>query len=242
MKKERIHTLDTLRGVLLINMIAYHTLWDLVNLFHFPVPFFLGIGALVWERFIACGFVLLSGFCSRLGAHRVRRALTVLVCGAVITAVSFAAVPSSPIYFGVLTFLGVTSLIAVPAEKFLSRVPPATGLAVSSVLFVATYRLNRGKLLFFSLPRSLYANLFTAFFGFPYKGFSSSDYFPLFPWIFLFYAGYFLYGILTAKGRTLYAGKKSMLSFIGKHTLPVYMLHQPIIYAVLSLLDRYSLL
>ena len=147
-----------------------------------------------------------------------------------------------PIYFGVLTFLGVTSLIAVPAEKLLSRVPPAAGLAVSSVLFVATYRLNRGKLLFFSLPRSLYANLFTAFFGFPYKGFSSSDYFPLFPWIFLFYAGYFLYGILTAKGKTLYAGKKNMLSFIGKHTLPVYMLHQPIIYAVLSLLDRYSLL
>ena len=32
-QKTRLHLLDALRGVMMINMIAYHGMWNLVNLF-----------------------------------------------------------------------------------------------------------------------------------------------------------------------------------------------------------------
>ena len=80
-------------------------------------------------------------------------------------------------------------------EPLLQKVPPAAGLVVSAVLFALCYSVSSGwvgvgswKLL---LPQGLYANYFTAFFGFYPEGFFSTDYFALLPWIFLFWAGYF---------------------------------------------------
>ena len=74
---------------------------------------------------------------------------------------------------------------------------PAVGLAVSAVLFAVCYPVGLGwvglggwKLM---LPQSLYANYFTAFFGFYPDWFYSTDYFGLLPWLFLFWAGYYLH-------------------------------------------------
>ena len=81
-----------------------------------------------------------------------------------------------------------------------------------------------------SLPRALYANLFTAALGFPPAGFYSSDYFPLLPWVFLFWAGYFAwYWVRRLPGLTL---RLPLLSRLGRLCLPVYVLHQPVCYAL----------
>ena len=58
---------DTLRGALLLSMIAYHTGWDLVYLFGYRVPWFTASPGYVWQQSICWGFILLSGFCLGLG-------------------------------------------------------------------------------------------------------------------------------------------------------------------------------
>ena len=96
-----------------------------------------------------------------------------------------------------LTFLGSAMLLTGVLEPLLKKMMPAAGLAVSAVLFAVTYHLDERwlglggwKLM---LPQSLYANYFTAFFGFYPDWFYSTDYFGLLPWLFLFWAGYFLH-------------------------------------------------
>ena len=86
------------------------------------------------------------------------------------------------------------------------------------------------------LPEALYANDITALFGFPGPDFYSTDYFPLIPWFFLYVTGWFLYRIFERRGWLGIFSKPRVpvLGFVGRHTLPIYMAHQPVIYAVLT--------
>ena len=88
------------------------------------------------------------------------------------------------------------------------------------------------KFKIWELPKSLYANILTAYFGFPNSDFNSSDYFPLFPWIFMFFIGYFLYQGVKEKNMLvcLTYPKIKAVEFLGKHTLPIYIIHQPVLY------------
>ena len=85
-----------------------------------------------------------------------------------------------------------------------------------------------------ALPEGLYRNLFTAWLGFPAEGFVSSDYFGLLPWIFLFWTGLFLYRLHPGDAKT--GLRIPGITAMGRHSLLVYLLHQPIIYGVLMLL------
>ena len=61
------------------------------------------------------------------------------------------------------------------------------------------------------------------------------DYFPIFPWIFLFVAGYFLYRIFHSRGwdEKLFArGNLPVINWLGRHTLPIYLIHQPVLYGL----------
>ena len=112
-------------------------------------------------------------------------------------------------------------------------------LVVSLLLFAATYHTQDGfwqlgpwQML---LPGVWYANLFTAFFGFFPRGFFSTDYFPLLPWLFLFWAGYFLHFCMgRARMEPLRRSVCPALGWMGRHSLLLYLLHQPVIYGVLS--------
>ena len=104
--------------------------------------------------------------------------------------------PEDVVWFGVLTLLGSAMLLTAALDPLLRRVPPAVGVAVSALLFWGTYptmngfwNLPGGRL---ALPQALYASYTTAYLGFMPKSFFSTDYFPLLPWLFLFWTGYFL--------------------------------------------------
>ena len=119
------------------------------------------------------------------------------------------------------------------------KIPPAAGLAVSAVLFALTYHLDERWLGFgglrLALPDAWYANYFTAFFGFLPFDFYSTDYFALLPWLFLFWAGYFLHGVVgRARMEPLRRSVCPALGWMGRHSLLLYLLHQPVIYGVLS--------
>lgn len=229
-------------------MIAYHTVWDLVHIFGNKWKWFGSDLAFLWQQSICWGFILLSGFCYSLGRHKLKRGLTVFLAGALVTLVTCLVMPQNRVVFGVLTMLGSAMLLMIPLEKILAKWNPVIGIVVASVLFVITRNVNDGALGFGAwniceLPDAWYANLFTAYLGFLPRGFYSTDYFSLFPWLFLFMVGYFLYGILNKYQclEKLKTTKTTVFGWLGRFSLPIYMVHQPIIYGVLFVVYQFIL-
>ena len=67
----------------------------------------------------------------------------------------------------------------------------------------------------------------------------STDYFALLPWLFLFWAGYFLYGVVgRQRMEPLHRSVCPPLGWLGRHSLLLYLLHQPVIYGVLLVAFR----
>lgn len=226
--------LDTLRGLTLVSMIAYHACWDLVYLFGMDWAWYRSAGAYCWQQSICWTFILLSGYCWQLGRHQLRRGLTVFGGGALISAVTFAVMPASRIFFGVLSLLGSAMLLTIPLHRLFQKIPAALGAAGSFALFLCFRGVSGGTVLFgrVALPAALYRDYCTACLGFPPAGFYSADYFALLPWLFLFFAGYFLYDLLPRRwGRGL---RLPLVTAMGRRSLLIYLLHQPVIYALCS--------
>lgn len=237
---KRLHLLDALRGFTLINMMAYHGLWNLVYLFGIKADWYRGNAGYLWQQAICWTFLLLSGFCWSFSRNHLKRGLTVFGGGIIVSLVTLIAMPESRILFGVLTCLGSCMLLLIPAEKWLKNVPALLGLAVSLCLFLLLRNVPSGCLGFEGiviapLPERLYRNLLTAYLGFPHRGFFSTDYFPLIPWFFLFVTGYFLFRCLEERGlnqRLFGKGQLPVLNWMGRHSLLLYLLHQPILYGL----------
>lgn len=240
--KTRYALPDTLRGLTLLSMIAYHGCWDMVYILGADWPWYQSSGAYLWQQSICWTFILLSGFSFSLGRRHWRRGRLVFGCGAVVTAVTLVVMPGQEIWFGVLTLLGSCMLLGTLLERPLGRVPAGAGLVLSAALFVLTRSVNRGYLGFeglrlAALPGELYRNMATAYLGFPFPGFRSTDYFSLVPWLFLFLTGYFLFRLT---GKHLAAapdlGRCAPLEALGRRSLLVYMLHQPVLYGLTMVL------
>ena len=239
----RYRLLDELRGLDLISMMLYHGMWDVVFLFGVVQKWYTGRPGFVWQQSICWVFILLSGFCLPLGHHPFRRGAVVFGAGALVTAVTLLFLPEDVVWFGVLTLLGSSMLLTAALDPLFRRVPPAVGVAVSALLFWVTYPTMNGfwnlpgrRL---ALPQALYVSYPTAYFGFMPKSFFSTDYFPLLPWLFLFWVGYFLHH-LVGRGR-LAPLRRSVcppLGWMGRHSLVLYLLHQPVILGVLTVAFR----
>ena len=229
--KPRIWELDALRGVCILCVIVVHFLFDL--------SFFGGLDLTLpaWYVFIqeygGAIFVVLSGVCVTLGSKSVRRGLIVFACGMLITAVTYGMYrlgmsgADVVVKFGVLHLLGVCMLV-YPAFK---KLPPAMLTVLGLVIAITGYAI-RGII----VPQRWLFPL-----GLTYEGFTSSDYFPLFPQL-----GYFLIG--AAIGKTAYREKRTLLPgsfqktgiarffcWCGRQSLFIYLLHQPIVYGLLEL-------
>ena len=238
--RRRSGTLDSLRGLTLVSMMAYHACWDLVYLYGMPWDWYRSFWAYAWQQSICCTFILLSGYCWQMGRHPLRRGLMSFCGGAIVSLVTLVVMPEEPVRFGVLTFLGAAALLTVPLAKWLRRVPPRLGLVLSFTLFLLVRDVNSGFLGFadvpvLHLPTGWYANLVTAAVGFPAPSFVSSDYFSLLPWLFLFWAGFFLYR-LRPEEPALPNLRLPGLAAMGRHSLVIYLLHQPVIYGLLMLI------
>lgn len=245
--KNRIVIIDIIRGFCLLSMIAYHTMWDCVYIFGVKAPWFRSEGAYLWQQSICWTFILLSGFCWSLGKKHFTRGLLVFGGGAVISLATILAMPSEKILFGVLTLIGSCMLLMIPLDFVLKKLPPLLGFIFSSFLFFITRNVARGnlgfeKIVLYELPKSLYKDYISTYLGFPFRGFSSSDYFPLLPWIFLFISGYFIFRIINKNGAVKeWKRKKPVkepITFLGRNSFWVYMLHQPIVYGILFIIFK----
>lgn len=239
---KRLALLDGLRGITLLSMIAYHASYDLVYLYHRRIPGYQGLPGYLWQQSICWTFLFLSGYCrgiSRSGFGRqLRRGLFLSGCGLLITAVTALIMPDSVVIMGVLSFYGIAVLLTALLSPLLSRIPAPAGLVCCLVLFFLTRNVPSGSLGFESvrlcpLPRFLYRSVPMMILGFPWPSFYSTDYFSVLPWIFLFWIGYYLSGIV--RPAVLEKSFCRPLEFFGRHSLPIYMLHQPVIMACLML-------
>lgn len=237
--KERLGSLDTLRGLALVSMVLYHGLWDLAELFSGELPWFEGVAGQIWQSATGWLFIFLSGFSWQLGRNPGKRGLTVLAAGCLITLVTLLVMPEFPIHFGILTLLGSCMLFMIPLNRLLKSWNPRWGLFVSLSVFlmglgaVTGYLANPAPWIRW-IPQVWVVRWGLAYLGFPQPGFQSGDYYPLFPWCFLFWAGYFAHS-LWGERRILRRGTVPILSWLGRHSLAVYLLHQPILFAVLGI-------
>ena len=242
-KASRLAGLDTIRGITLLSMMLYHTCWDLVFLFGKKIPEYSGLGGYVWQQSICWTFILLSGFCWSLGSHHLKRGLIVFGSGILITFVTLLVMPESRVIFGVLTLIGSCMLLLIPMEKLLLKLRAEIGLVGSFLLFLLFRNVNTGYLGFenwniLKLPDGFYENLFTTYLGFPQKGFFSADYFSLLPWFFLFLTGFYLYQFVQKNHmmEKLFSWRVPGFDVIGRHSLLIYLLHQPAVFGISWLL------
>lgn len=234
---KRYQVVDGIRGLAILNMVAYHAMWDIVYILGIEADWYVGPVGIIWQRLICFTFILLSGFCCYMGKQPLRRGAIVFCCGALVSAATLIFTPQNRVIFGVLTFLGSAMLIAALLKKWVEKIPPAFGLMLCLALLAITWRAELGFILNMSVPAPLYANIFTAYIGLPPADFFSTDYYPLLPWIFLFFAGVFLYRM--AEGRMPRFLEWSLcppLEWAGRHSLIIYLVHQPVLMLVFNFL------
>ena len=236
--KQRYHSLDSVRGLLLVLMIIYHTMYD-ISIFSRGEFSVLNTGGYIFQQFIGWGFIFLSGMCRTIGKRHLRRGLIILTGAAPVSLVSYIVMPDMPINFGILVFMGSATLIMIPLEKCIKESHATVGMLISMAIFILCKNVPYGNLGFeglelMELPDFLYRNTATAYLGFPPVGFVSGDYYPLIPWFFLYLSGYFFWKRL-GKEPLIQKGlfvKVPVLAFMGRHSLLIYLIHQPVCFAL----------
>ena len=225
--KNRIWEIDFLRGLFILLMVVFHFFFDLYNFTEFKIIDFNNpiIRALPYFSAI---FISASGISSTFSRNNVRRGLKLMAVALAISLVTYLISPDVFVKFGILHFLAVC-MIAWP---IFGRLDWKWLVALGLVII--------GLGLYFTTIHTDIAFLFP--FGITVDGFSSGDYYPLFP-----YAGIFMFG--AALGKTVYAGKKSLLKWdlkpnvinlAGRHSLLIYVFHQPLIIGALWIASKIS--
>lgn len=236
--KKRYELIDSIRGFAVINMIAFHALYDIFQIFGDGTLFF-NTSFSVWERCICISFILISGMCFNFSNHAVKNGIVVSMCGFLVTAVTVIAMPSQPIWFGILNLLGISMLICSALREFIRSIPAFIGIMASFVLFAVSYGIPKGYIGFFDvpifeIPEAFYHFKYLSFLGLRSFDFVSYDYFPVIPWIFMYATGIFLWRIIKEKRwDKFFYFRIPILNAIGKHSLIIYIIHQPIIMLVI---------
>jgi uncharacterized membrane protein len=218
---------DLARGVAVMLMIAYHFCYDLV-FFQFAQfdlqghPFWLSSRALIVTL-----FVFMVGVSLRLAARSgsqpsrfLRRLAWLLLCAGLVTLGSWWLFPDRYIFFGVLHFIAVASVLGLALLRLDDRLKLALGIALIAIGNTLQHD-------FFNQPAWQWLGLMT------HKP-ATEDYVSLLPWL-----GVMLCG--------LWAGRRGWeqvfklprwavpMRWLGRHSLAVYMLHQPLLMGIFYL-------
>lgn len=239
-ERRRIYLMDELRGFAVFCMVFYHGFYTLANLYNLEAGVVLLNFFMPAEPYFAGLFMLISGISSDLSHSNLKRGIKLLGIALVVTLVTYYAVPQDVIVFGILHFLSVCMILYGLLKPVSDRFRFSwVAVAVCAVLYLCTMGISNGYLgvspqFGVQLPAVLYQTNWLAPLGFYNNTFLSSDYFALFPWIFVFAAGTFL-GKLVTLGQFpafTYQSRVPFFSWLGRHALILYIVHQPVIYGV----------
>lgn len=224
----RFAAIDALRGFAILLMIAYHFSFDLNYHGWIHQDFNHAAFWLTARACIVSLFLLLVGISLVLNAQRAnsvsfwRRQGRLLAACIAVTIASYLMFPQSFIFFGILHFILLTSLLGRLFVKFYY-----VNLLASLLTLLAGITFSNP---FFNSPWLQWIGFMT------YKPFTE-DYVPIFPWFGVVLAGIFL-GRLIVKNPALLTidliGTRQ-LAQAGRHSLAIYLLHQPLLLGVLFL-------
>lgn len=222
----RYYALDALRGLSILLMIGHHFAFDLVAYDIAPAWLTDNIILAIFQPFFASCFVAMSGASSRFSRSNLRRGVKILICAALVSLVTYFFGEGMFIRFGILHFLGIASLLYHLLQPLLDR------LRIHGVVWLALFLLARTFFPMVSQVRWLWP------LGVMYPGFASADYYPILPWIFMYFFGVWL-ADLVKSGRMpgwFYDFRCPFLEKVGKASLWIYLLHQPVLMGITYLL------
>jgi uncharacterized membrane protein len=243
-KDSRFAGVDALRGLAIAMMVAYHFCYDLA---YFgvaswrPDDMLIDRGWIAWRTAIVTSFLLLVGLSRALNAAfkpsaaDFWRRWAQIAGGAVLVSVaSLGFAGERWIYFGILHFVAVALLLCRLVLSRTQSVPwiaAVGGLALAAGLLCSTPAMD-------SRPLNIV--------GFAAHKPPTEDYVPLFPWIGVVLLG--LAGGLYWRSRDFAplpvlnglrarvpAPVQRVLALAGRWSLSIYLLHQPILMALLAL-------
>ncbi len=233
----RFWVIDFFRGLSVLLMIAFHFAYDLNWLGVIALDFFDGFGWVI-PRLIAGSFMFLAGLSLTISYSRdmkkmrgeaitrkfVMRGLRIFAWGMLITVMTALLLGSGTVWFGVLHLIGISVIVARPLVRY-----RYTNLFLGMGILAAGFLLHA-----FVFPFPWMLPL-----GFVPAGFFSYDYAPLLP-----YAGVVLLGVYF--GNSVYPRGRAaggsvprgagVLCWMGRNSLFIYLLHQPVLIALLYML------
>jgi len=228
-KKKRIEIIDALRGLAVVLMVIHHLLYNLAEFLNMPWWLFTNPVFDVLHYIFSGLFILLSGVSSRFSRGNVERGSIVIVLAVLITYVTNRM--DMPIWFGILHMLGFSMIFFGLTQKFWDKIPNKAApvifisLIIASALATANIPIASENIWFRDALNVL---------GWVQPGFVSFDYFPLLPWIFVFLLG--TWAGIYIRDRKLpdwfYEVKPPVFPAIGRKALLIYILHQPVLYAL----------
>lgn len=240
-KGNRVGLLDELRGLAILCMVVYHTMF-LLGMFGVNIPLMSSTAMNITRDLFAGMFIFISGCMCRFSHNNLKRGVICFFCGMIITFVVpfFADVT---ITFGILHFLGISMLIYGLFGEVFEKLPPWVGIIICVLMAVCTWNIDMG---FFGIPGVLQIGIPNAAYNvgvlFPLgiynSSFQSWDYFPLLPWFFVFIGGSY-FGEWAKNGslpRFFYPIHIKWLAAVGRHTIWIYLLHIPIIFLILNII------
>jgi len=237
---QRFWQIDVVRGIAVILMIVYHILFDLnfLNIFSLPLHnlffrlFLYPIGTLF---LLVVGISLVFSYKryiqkqnqTSLFSKYLKRGAILFFVGLLITLFTWIYPHEGFIVFGVIHCIGISIILSYP---FISK--PNISLLLGSFFVILG--------IYFSMITI--TNPYFFWIGLKTTSFYTLDYFPLLPWFGVVLIGLFLgqkiYPKLLLKYRTPQHIPSAFMpiSFIGRYSLVIYLLHQPILFGLLFIL------
>ena len=221
MSNVRDSSLDLMRGIAIIMMIAFHFIYDLNSFGYTEVPLFSHWAGIAWRSLIVFLFLSAVGI-SLVIAHSkvlklkkfIKRLMYLGIAALLVSAGTYIMFPDGWVYFGILHLIWVSSLIAI---AFINR--PKTSLLIAALILIASV---------FNQPNlSIISNIFE-----PYLPLRSVDYYPLFPWLSFVFIGIYLghYPFYQKVVTT----RINWIEVMGKHALIIYLTHQIVLFGLVS--------
>jgi uncharacterized membrane protein len=239
--KNRYWEIDFLRGLAILLMILFHIFFDL-NYFNIYSIDFKNIPIKILQYSIAIIFLILVGISLTLSYNKkikvisieiinkkfFTRGLKIFCIGLFITVITWFYPNDGYIIFGVLHCIGISIILAIP---FLNHQKISLFIGIIFVffgIFLRTFTINFDYLFWL---------------GFRPEQFYTLDYFPLFPWFGVILIGVFFGNLFYPDGISRLNiqnySKSNFISFfelLGRNSLIIYLLHQPIIVGTILLI------
>ncbi|MDD4688700.1 MAG: heparan-alpha-glucosaminide N-acetyltransferase [Eubacteriales bacterium] len=221
--KNRIWELDFVRGVAITFVVIFHTLYDMQYIYRYHLPF-----SWQWLTHLAGIFILIAGICAPFSRSNIKKGLILSGMAIAITIGTYIYDKYFFIQFGILHLLAFC-MLTYPLFKRLSNLT----LAIISVVVMTVG-------MFLNNSVCPFPHLYIL--GWADASYQSMDWFPIMPYVAYFTIGILISRCVYERRETIFKGKQPLItkpfSFIGRYTLWVYLLQQPITLAVLELLSK----